>query len=167
MPRPKSRSRTGVAEPQARGSVNGGHRATFWGPRQQSPDLYAAIDYEVDARYVGALVGGEVQRSVRNVLRLTEPPEERPVAHLAAKLLVFQLPSSQLVSMKPGEIELTRIPCSLPSRASWRVIPMIAVLFVVWASDGRSLKLRHPFSEAMATTTPRLPFRCGHAERVW
>jgi hypothetical protein len=58
--------------------------------------VYAAIDYEVDACYVGALVGGEAQRSVRNVLRLTEPAEERPVAHLAAKLLVFQLPSSRV-----------------------------------------------------------------------
>ena len=59
--------------------------------------------------------------------------------------------------MKPGEIELTRMPCSLPSSASWRVIPMIAALLVVWASAGRSLKLRDPFSEAMFTTTPRRP----------
>ena len=68
--------------------------------------------------------------------------------------------------MKPGEIELTRIPCSLPSRASWRVIPMMAALFVGWASDGRSLKLSDPFSEAMFTTTPRLAFSWGHAARV-
>ena len=68
--------------------------------------------------------------------------------------------------MKPGEIELTRIPCSLPSSASWRVIPMIAALFVVCASDGMDLKLRDPFSEAMFTTTPRLVFSCGQAARV-
>ena len=71
-----------------------------------------------------------------------------------------------MLSIKPGEIELTRIPCSLPSSASWRVIPMIAALFVVWDSDGRSLKLSGPFSEAMFTTTPRLAFRWGHAARV-
>ncbi len=68
--------------------------------------------------------------------------------------------------MKPGETELARIPCSLPSSASWRVMPMIAALFVVWASDGRSLKLSDPFSDAMFRTTPRLAFRCGHAARV-
>ena len=46
-----------------------------------------------------------------------------------------------LLSIRPGEIELTRIPCSLPSIASWRVIPMIAALFVMWAIAGRFLKL--------------------------
>ena len=63
--------------------------------------------------------------------------------------------------MKPGEIELTRIPCSLPSIASWRVIPMIAALLVVWANDGRSLKLRDPFREAMFKTTPLAGLEVG------
>src|ERR1700722_15867715 len=57
---------------------------------RQSPDLHAAVDQEVDACDVGAVVGRQVERRVRNVLRLTEPAKERPVAHLAAKLLVCQ-----------------------------------------------------------------------------
>ena len=51
------------------------------------------------------------------------------------------------------------MPCSLPSIASWRVIPMIAALFVVCDSEARLLKLSCPFSEAMFTTTPRLAIR--------
>jgi hypothetical protein len=43
---------------------------------------------------------------------------------------------------------------------------MIAALFVMWDIAGRFLKLRDPFSEAMFTTTPRLAFRWGQAERV-
>ena len=43
---------------------------------------------------------------------------------------------------------------------------MIPALFVVWASDGRILKLSDAFSDAMLTTTPPLAFRCGHAARV-
>ena len=58
------------------------------------------------------------------------------------------------------------MPCSLPSIASWRVIPMIAALFVVCDSEARLLKLSCPFSEAMFTTTPRLAIRCGQAARV-
>ena len=61
--------------------------------------------------------------------------------------------------MKPGETELTRIPCSLPSIASWLVIPMIADLFVVCANDGSSLKLRDPLRDAMFRTTPWLALR--------
>jgi len=48
------------------------------------------------------------------------------------------------LSIRPGEVELTQTPRLLPSRASWRVIPILAALFVVWASDGRILKLRDP-----------------------
>ena len=43
---------------------------------------------------------------------------------------------------------------------------MIAALFVVCASEARSLKLSEPFSEAMFTMTPRLAFRWGQAARV-
>src|SRR5882724_10949320 len=68
-----------------------------------------------------------------------------------------------LLSIRPGEIELGRIPCSRPSIASCRVIPMIAALFVVWAREGRILKLRDALRDAMFTTTPRLACRCGHA----
>jgi hypothetical protein len=68
--------------------------------------------------------------------------------------------------MKPGETELTRIPCALPSMASWRVIPVIAALFVMWAIAGRFLKLSDPFKEAMFTTTPRLAFNWGQAARA-
>jgi hypothetical protein len=50
--------------------------------------------------------------------------------------------------------------------ASWRVIPMIAALFVMWAIAGRFLKLRDPFREAMFTTTPWLAFSWGQAARV-
>ena len=38
---------------------------------------------------------------------------------------------------------------------------MIAALFVVWASDGSSLKLSDPFSEAMFTTTPLAGLQVG------
>jgi hypothetical protein len=96
-----------------------------------SPDLHAAIDNEIDARYVRTLFGGEEQGDVGNVLGLTESAEERPLAHLAAKSLILQLLSGRVVSMKPGEIEFTRIPYSLPSIARWRVFPMIAALLVV------------------------------------
>ena len=45
-------------------------------------------------------------------------------------------------------------------------MPMIPALFVVWASEGRILKLSEAFNDAMFTTTPWLAFRCGHAARV-
>ena len=84
---------------------------------------------------------GEEQRDVRHVLRLAEPTQERPLAHLRdPNSSSSSSPRVALLSIKPGEIELTRIPCSLPSIASWRVIPMIAALFVVWASDGKQLE---------------------------
>jgi hypothetical protein len=38
---------------------------------------------------------------------------------------------------------------------------MIAALFVVCASDGRSLKLSEPFSDAVFAITPRLSARRG------
>jgi hypothetical protein len=61
-----------------------------------------------------------------------------------------------LLSISPGEIELTRIPCSTPSKANWRVMPMIVALFAVWDSDGIGLKLSLTLSEANFTTVPRL-----------
>src|ERR1700758_3317796 len=63
-------------------------------------------------------------------------------------------------------MEFARIPCSLPSMASWRVIPMIPALAVVCGSEPSVLKLMRPFSDAVFTTTPWLAFRCGHAARV-
>jgi hypothetical protein len=36
----------------------------------------------------------------------------------------------------------------------------------MWDIAGRFLKLRDPFRDAMFTTTPRLAFRWGQAERV-
>jgi hypothetical protein len=123
------------------------------------PDLHSAIDHEVDARHVGALVARQEQSNVGDVLRLTDPAQERPVAHRTTELIVLELPRVELLSIRPGETELTRIPCLLPSTASWRVIPMMAALFVVWAREGSSLKLREPFKEAMLTTTPWVVFR--------
>jgi len=52
------------------------------------------------------------------------------------------------------------------SSASCRVIPMVPALFVVWASEGRILKLRDAFSEPMFTSTPWLLFKYGRAARV-
>src|SRR3954462_11333788 len=75
-------------------------------------------------------------------------------------------PRVALLSISPGEMELTRMPCSLPSNASSRVMPTIPALFVGCDSDASCLKLSDPFSEAMFTTTPPLAFRCGHATRV-
>ena len=43
---------------------------------------------------------------------------------------------------------------------------MIPALAVVWASEGRILKLSDALREAMFTTTPPLFFRWGHAARV-
>src|SRR6266481_4095441 len=71
-----------------------------------------------------------------------------------------------LVSIKPGEMEFARIPCSRPSIASCRVIPMIPALAVVCASEPSLLKLMRPLSDAVFTTTPWLAFRYGHAARV-
>jgi hypothetical protein len=39
-------------------------------------------------------------------------------------------------------------------------------LFVVWASEGRILKLTDAFRDAMFTTTARLAFSGGHVARV-
>src|SRR5258708_29179265 len=63
-------------------------------------------------------------------------------------------------------MEFARIPCSRPSIASCRVIPMIPALAVVCASEPRVLKLKRAFRDAVFTTTPWLAFRCGHAARV-
>src|SRR6267143_6510215 len=56
-----------------------------------SPRLHAAIDDEVDASYVRALVGGEEQRDVRDLLGLTEATHERFAEHLAGPLRVAEL----------------------------------------------------------------------------
>jgi hypothetical protein len=45
-------------------------------------------------------------------------------------------------------------------------MPMIPALFVVWAKEGRILKLSDAFSDAMFTTTPRLVLRCGQVARL-
>ena len=58
------------------------------------------------------------------------------------------------------------MPCSRPSIASCRVMPMIPALDVVWASDGSGSKLSGALREAVFTTTPWLAFRWGHAARV-
>jgi hypothetical protein len=59
-----------------------------------------------------------------------------------------------LVSMRPGEIELARMPCVRPSMASCLVMAMIPALEVVWASEPRFLKLNEALSDAMFTITP-------------
>jgi hypothetical protein len=62
--------------------------------------------------------------------RLPEASQERPVEHLACPAVPFvELCARRALSIRPGEIELTRMPCTLPSIASWRVIPRIPALF--------------------------------------
>ena len=118
------------------------------------PDLHPTVDDQVDPRNVGALVGDQVKRGVGDVLGLAKTAEEGPRFHLAPELGVIEFALVELVSMNPGETELTRMPCSLPSMASWRVIPMSADLLVVCANDGSNLKLSDPLREAMFKTTP-------------
>src|SRR2546421_8764540 len=82
-----------------------------------SPDLHPAVDDDVDARDVRALVAGQEQREVRHVLRLTQTAQERPFDHLAREPAC--LPSSRWarfapLSIRPGQIELTRMPSSVP-----------------------------------------------------
>src|SRR4051794_18654624 len=67
-----------------------------------SPDLHAAVDDEVDARDVRALVGGEEQSDVRHLLRLPEPAQQRPAAHLAGPRAVLQLPASGVALDQAG-----------------------------------------------------------------
>jgi hypothetical protein len=43
---------------------------------------------------------------------------------------------------------------------------MIPALAVVWANEGRGLKLSDAFTDAMLTITPWLTLRCGQAARV-
>src|ERR1700678_187285 len=64
------------------GSTQGGIKERARRTRR-SPDLHAAIDHEVDAGHVGALVGGQEQRDVRHLVGQTEPAKECPVAHRA------------------------------------------------------------------------------------
>src|ERR1700726_4346412 len=47
-----------------------------WSSR--SPDLHAAIDHQVDAGHVRAFVGDEVERTVCNVLGLSESSQQGP-----------------------------------------------------------------------------------------
>src|SRR5205807_4303485 len=63
-------------------------------------------------------------------------------------------------------MEFARIPCSRPSIASCRVIPIIPALAVVCASEPSVSKLMRPLRDAVFTMTPWLAFRCGHAARV-
>ena len=111
--------------------------------------------HEVDTRHVGALVGRKEQRDVRHVLRLAEPAKQCPVPHRAAPLLVASSSGSRCFRSGPGEIELTRMPCSFPSIASWRVIPMIAALFVVWAIAGRWNECRRARAARLYSTSIR------------
>src|SRR2546422_381856 len=59
-------------------------------------------------------------------------------------------------------MEFARIPCSRPSIASCRVIPMIPALAVVCASEPSVLKLKRAFRDAVFTTTPWLAFSSDH-----
>src|SRR6478735_10806412 len=61
-----------------------------------SPDLHPAVDDEVDAGDVGALVAGEEQRDVRHLFGLPEPAQQRPAAHLGGPLAVLQLPAGRV-----------------------------------------------------------------------
>ena len=72
-------------------------------------------------------------------------PTARPLAPLG----------SRCFRSGPGEIELTRMPCSFPSIASWRVIPMIAALFVVWAIAGRWNECRRAWAARLYSTSIR------------
>jgi hypothetical protein len=51
-----------------------------------SPDLHAAIDHDVDAGHIGALVARKEQCDVRHLLRL---PARKPSAALSAPSLVL------------------------------------------------------------------------------
>src|SRR2546423_13974024 len=50
-----------------------------------SPDFHSAVDDDVDARDVRALVGCQEQREVCDVLGLTQTAQERPFDHLAGE----------------------------------------------------------------------------------
>ena len=110
--------------------------------------------HEVDAGHVRALVGGEEQRDVRHSSGCRTGPGGP--SRISRQTFVLQLPAS-LLSMKPGEIELTRIPCSLPSSELARH-PDDRRLVRRVGQRRESLKLSEPFSEAMFTTTPWLAF---------
>src|SRR4051812_16400829 len=56
-----------------------------------SPHLHAAVDDDVDARYVRALVRDEEQRDVGDLLRLAEATEERLAEHVVSPLGVVEL----------------------------------------------------------------------------
>src|SRR6476646_11763366 len=60
-----------------------------------SPDLHPAVDDDVDARDVRALIGGKEQREVRDVFRLTQTAQERPFDHRASEsaCAVFEMGS--------------------------------------------------------------------------
>src|SRR5260221_11878145 len=65
---------------------------------RKSPHLHAAIDDEVDACYVRALVGGEEQRDVRDLLGLGEATQECLAEHVGGPLGAVEL-SSRLIGL--------------------------------------------------------------------
>src|SRR5205809_397742 len=80
--RRRSSMRYVIAVPAANPTATPVSRRPSSRPGGCSPDLHPTVDHDVDARDVRALVGGEEQREVRDVLGFTEAAQERPFDHL-------------------------------------------------------------------------------------
>ena len=84
----------------------------------------AAVDDEVGARDPARGGGGEEERGVGDVGRLSEPPERR--RRVPARDALGQASSSPSTSIRPGETQLTRTPFGPSSSAAARVCMITA-----------------------------------------
>ena len=99
---------------------------------------HAAVDQMRLAGDVARLVGGEEHRERRDLVRGAEPAHRLAVdeglAHLAQRLARSastaseMRPSSEGVSMVPGQIAFARMPCLMKSAATALVSPITAAL---------------------------------------
>src|SRR6476620_1928245 len=76
----------------------------------RSPDLHAAVDDQVDARDVCALVAGEKQRDVRHVLGLAESAHRGPGRISLPKALFSRPRPGGFVFDEAGEIRVAANP---------------------------------------------------------
>jgi hypothetical protein len=67
-----------------------GHLFSTTGSRA-SPDLHSAVYDDVNAGYVGTVVGGKKQRDLRDFVRPTETPKQRLTEHRARPFRILQL----------------------------------------------------------------------------
>jgi hypothetical protein len=74
--------------------------------------------------------------------------------------------SNMSLEMRPGLIQLARMPSGPPSSARWAVNPITPAFAAPWAAIGMSLPRQPMIDPVLMMEPPPRAMRCGQAARV-